>query len=145
MNPAVVAPPMSQEDVVENESTLDTIETPIQSITAASETSDSEVQNIRMAYLSELRDWLLKHKRYPSLAKRRKQEGQVSVRFVIDANGGLISHQILKPSSHKSLNQAVMAMVERAAPMPPVPNELHQGHNQFEYTIPVNFELLELR
>lgn len=110
-----------------------------------SEISTVEIDNLRASYLAKLRAWLLRHKHYPALAKRRKQQGVVSVKFTTDALGKLLSQQIVQASPYESLNEATMKMVQRAAPMPAVPVELRQGKQIFEYTIPVEFELLQHR
>lgn len=97
--------------------------------------------DIRLKYLTRLSIWLAKHKRYPKLAKRRKQEGVVKVEFWIDEQGRLLSHQILEHSSYESLNKEVERMLKRASPMPPVPADLRTGENKYIYTIPVHFKL----
>ena len=95
-------------------------------------------QKIRDKYLFELAAWLERHKRYPAVARRRGQEGKITIQFTMNADGVLLSHKILSPSVHSSLNTAVIKMLERASPMPPVPQKLRNGNTEFEYIIPVN-------
>lgn len=103
--------------------------------------SGVESNDIKLKYQTKLAAWLAKHKRYPKLAQRRKQEGVVKVKFWIDAQGRLLSHQLLNHSSYDSLNKEVERMLKRASPMPPIPPGLRKEGEQYTYTIPVRFEL----
>ncbi len=95
----------------------------------------------KTAYFTQLARWLERHKQYPSVARRRNQQGEVVIQFKINEQGELLHHSIVKPSRHESLNNATRSMLERAAPLPPVPPTLRQGQSQFTYTIPVRFKL----
>lgn len=95
----------------------------------------------KTAYLSQLARWLERHKQYPSIARRRNQQGEVVIQFTMNAQGKLLQHSIVKPSRHESLNKATRNMLEKAAPLPPVPPALRNGRTQFSYTIPVRFKL----
>lgn len=95
------------------------------------------------SYLAELSQWLERHKKYPSIARRRGQQGQAVVKFTINKNGELVSHQLIKSSEHKSLNTAAIKMLERASPMPKPPVSLIGDKNELTYSIPVNFSLVQ--
>lgn len=84
-------------------------------------------------------DWLNKHKQYPRCARQRRQEGTVKVRFVIDRNGCILSHQIIGSSGHRLLDKEVQAMLTRASPMLPIPPELQMS--QLTISVPVAFSL----
>ena len=96
---------------------------------------------VRKNYESILITWLNKHKKYPNIARRRGYEGSVILTFEIDANGNLLFYQIKKASKHDSLNNAVISMIKKASPMPPVPNELRSNQSKFSYTVPIHFVL----
>ncbi len=91
------------------------------------------------AYYSQLARWLNQHKRYPSQARHRRQQGTVSVKFTIDRNGRLVSHQILSSSGHSLLDGEVSAMLERASPMPKIPDSMNRP--QLTVTLPITFNL----
>lgn len=110
--------------------------------TPVNTTSKANYINEKNRYLSQLQHWLAKHKRYPAIARRRNLEGKVVVRFTIDKQGQLLSHLIVQPSVHNSLNKAAINMLKSAAPMPKVPLALIENNEQFEYTIPVDFNLV---
>ena len=104
--------------------------------------NNKEVTNtVRKNYESVLISWLNKHKKYPNIARRRGYEGSVILTFEMDANGNLLSYQIKKVSEHDSLNSAVINMIKKASPMPPVPNKLRSNRSKFSYTVPIHFVL----
>ncbi|MDG0995767.1 MAG: TonB family protein [Gammaproteobacteria bacterium] len=130
-------------EALEKEKTEETEEKVAQSASAAAQSSQSasQIEAIRNAYLRELSLWLNKHKRYPASARRRAQEGDVTLGFVITAQGQLISHQLLSPAVYQSLNKEALTMIQRASPFPPVPLEIRDTATEFEYSIPIRFSL----
>ncbi len=90
-------------------------------------------------YYADLATWLSKHKRYPSRAKRSGQEGIVEIEFVIDKDGRLLDHRIVSSSGFRMLDDEAYAMVQRAAPMPPIPGDL--AMDELSVTAPISFSL----
>lgn len=90
-------------------------------------------------YYADLATWLSKHKRYPSRAKRSGQEGIVEIEFVIDKDGRLLNHRIVSSSGFRMLDDEAYAMVQRAAPMPPIPGDL--AMDELSVTAPISFSL----
>lgn len=90
-------------------------------------------------YQGQLAAWLNRHKRYPRMAQRMRQEGTTRIRFTIDREGRLIDSQLLGSSGHKLLDQESLAMLERATPMPPIPDQL--ASDSLTISLPVNFSL----
>src|SRR5208282_3945042 len=68
---------------------------------------------------------LLKHlqqfKNYPSEARERNEQGLVLLAFSIDRDGHVLSRHIVSGSGYADLDAEVMALVERAQPMPAFP------------------------
>jgi protein TonB len=87
------------------------------------------------AYLGKLRTHLERSKVNP----RTTLIGTAVVRLTVDANGGLISHQIVKSSGSKVLDDAAMASIERASPFPPIPADLNQKNIQV--SVPFKFSV----
>lgn len=90
-------------------------------------------------YYGRLASWLNRHKRYPAQARRQRAQGTVKVRFTIDRNGRLLSHQMVSSSGHRLLDQEAEAMLKRASPMPTIPAALNRS--RLTVTLPVNFKL----
>ncbi len=113
-----------------------------QSNTIKQAVKSTALKNEKVLYYIKLAKWLERHKKYPTLSRKRNQQGNVTIQFVIDREGCLLRHQLVKPSEHRSLNTAAIKMLERASPMPAPPEALIGDKTELEYSIPVNFSLI---
>lgn len=104
--------------------------------TAAASGGDKATLN---RYYAELSAWLERHKQYPPRARSRRLEGTVKLRFVLDRNGRVVAHSIVKSSGHRLLDDEVAALLQRASPMPVPPPEL--ARERLEIVAPVSFRL----
>jgi len=86
---------------------------------------------------SDVSSRLRSAKRYPSGAESRREQGVVMLRFTLSRNGGVLSRSITRGSGYSELDQEALAMVQRAAPFPPMPASLNLP--SFTFTVPVNF------
>lgn len=86
---------------------------------------------------------LLKHlqefKNYPLEARRRNEQGVVLLAFSIDRNGHVVSRHIVRGSGYADLDAEVLALVERAQPMPAFPPSMTEA--QLNLTVPIRFSL----
>jgi len=86
---------------------------------------------------------LLKHlqqfKNYPSSARERSEQGVVLLAFTIDRGGHVQSRRIVKGSGFADLDAEVLALVERAQPMPAFPPSMTEDH--LDLTVPIRFSL----
>jgi periplasmic protein TonB len=80
-----------------------------------------------------------KHKQYPRAAQLRRQEGTVLLSFVMDRNGRVLEYRIERASGHALLDREVEAMIERAQPLPKIPDDLREA--RLELVVPVQFFL----
>ncbi len=94
-----------------------------------------------ITYQAILANYLEQNKRYPSKARKRKQQGIVTLFFKIDGDGNLLEYKIIEPSKYRALNRAVLMMIKTAAPLPAVPIDLRKNKQEFSYTLPIAFEL----
>lgn len=78
-------------------------------------------------------------KRYPNLAEFRHQQGVVYLRFTMDRQGQVLSAQIAKSSGYDSLDDAALALIHRAEPLPPPPAEV--PGETLALTVPVQYFL----
>lgn len=90
-------------------------------------------------YFSHIRAWLERHKRYPRRAQLRRQEGTVMLRFVMNPEGRVLSYRIERSSGHRLLDEEVREMIERASPLPAMPDGMQQA--RLELVVPVSFFL----
>lgn len=100
--------------------------------------SDSGVSaTLKASYRATISAILKRHKRYPSRALRRKQEGTVAITFIINKDGNLAGYRITDSSGHRLLDKAVEKMLKRAAPFPPFPGDMEQEF--ITLSLPVDF------
>ncbi|MHA7116679.1 energy transducer TonB [Pseudomonas promysalinigenes] len=73
---------------------------------------------------SDLLRHLAKYKRYPEDARRRGLQGINRLRFVVDAEGKVVSYTLAGGSGSASLDRATLEMIRRAGTVPKPPAEL---------------------
>lgn len=102
--------------------------------------------NVPVADLNKVPSWrdLLLHrlnaaKRYPSHARRLRQEGVSYLHFRMDTRGQVLASRIARSSGYELLDQETLALIQRAEPLPLPPPEL-AGH-RLEFVVPVDFFL----
>lgn len=75
--------------------------------------------------------------RYPSWARRRRQEGVVSVRLTLARDGYVLARRIVLSSGVSALDAEALALIDRAQPLPPPPSEIRG--DVIELVAPVEF------
>lgn len=92
------------------------------------------------SYFAKLMAWLHQHKNYPPELKKEKVQGVVVIKFSINQSGEVISASIKTGSGHASLDQAALDMLERANPVPPIPEAM--ARERLTLAIPVEYSLI---
>ena len=87
----------------------------------------------RRAYLGKLRRTLERSKVNP----RSRESETVMISFSVDPSGQLLSRTVKKSSGSKMLDDAAIAALDRAAPFPPMPENVAQG--PLEVQVPFKF------
>ncbi len=90
-------------------------------------------------YLEALRRWLARYKRYPDDAIRKKEEGRVEIGFVLARDGTVLDAWIERSSGVPELDEAALAMMHRASPVPPLPPRYTGA--QLKLDIPVDYSI----
>ncbi|WP_296260744.1 MULTISPECIES: energy transducer TonB [unclassified Pseudomonas] len=80
--------------------------------------------NALPSWQGDLQRHLSKFKRYPEDARRRGMQGINRLRFVVDAEGRVLSYEIAGGSGSAALDRATLEMIRRAQPLPKPPAEL---------------------
>ena len=91
----------------------------------------------KASYRATISAILKRHKRYPSRALTRRQEGTVAITFIINKDGKLDGYRITHSSGHRLLDREVEKMLKRAAPFPPFPIDMEQEF--IRLSLPVDF------
>ena len=82
---------------------------------------------------------LERNKRYPAQAQARGEHGVAELAFSVDRHGGVHHAHILRSSGSSLLDSETMAMLERAAPLPPPPPELAGA--EIAIVVPIRYNL----
>ena len=75
------------------------------------------------SYLGGLRARIDDQKEYPSVAKQRRQEGQVEVGFVLHKSGHITASKLISPSAFEALNNAALAAVNGVGKYEAIPDQ----------------------
>jgi periplasmic protein TonB len=96
-------------------------------------------QSAAPSYQGLLLAQLERNKRYPREARMQHQEGVAILRFTLERDGRLRAFRLERSSGHRVLDDEVLAMIQRAAPLPPFPPEMTEA--QLELVVPIRFSL----
>ena len=77
------------------------------------------MQRLRTTWQKELAAHLDKYKRYPG--DRSHQSAEIVIKFELDRTGHVVSTDIVKSSGDQAFDDAALAMMRRADPVPPPP------------------------
>ena len=98
-----------------------------------------DTQQERNQYGALLAQEIARHKQYPMLAKKTRQQGSVILQVKITHLGKLIAAQVQQSSGYELLDNQAMEMVKKATPFSPPPNEL--GDQDLTLLVAVSFRL----
>jgi protein TonB len=104
--------------------------------TAGASTAPSDVPS---TWRVRLMSHLDRFKRYPEAARARRAEGTALLSFGMDREGRVLGYYLVRSSGYPELDDEVLAMIERASPLPPAPPEIRQQIVQL--VVPVRFRM----
>lgn len=105
---------------------------------SASSRQQKQREEIVRRYEQTLSQWLARHKLYPPAARAQGVEGEGVVRLRINRLGNVIYAAVENSTGARVLDEALIAMVKRANPVPRVPDNYPAGQ-LFEFLIPIRF------
>jgi protein TonB len=82
---------------------------------------------------------LNQRKKYPTEARKAREQGVVKVRFTVDRNGNISNVSITGSSGHAILDQATLALMQRVAPLPTMPASMTQ--DRVTISLPIDYSL----
>jgi protein TonB len=97
--------------------------------------ADAAANAIKLTWQKSLMAHLNRSKRYPAGGARRTAEA--SVKFTLDRRGHVLSYSIKRTSGQPIFDEAALAMMKRADPVPPPPPVIADDGLTFE--VPVQF------
>ncbi len=108
---------------------------PIQSAPAETKPDQAVVDTYHGKLLGHLNHF----KRYPGVARSRRQEGVSYVRFIMDRTGHILSARLEESCGYKLLDEESLALLRRAEPLPIPPSDVRGS--RIEMIVPVEFSL----
>jgi len=93
----------------------------------------------RALYQQTLAGWIARHQSYPEIARRRGVTGSGLLRVRIARDGRILEQSIEQSTGSALLDRAAADMLDRASPLPSVPENLPAG--DFEFLLPVEYRL----
>jgi len=115
---------------------------PVQPSAAPAAPSAADVARVSAAkatWRGILEAHLKRFHKYPRSAERHNIEGTVLLRFRMTRDGKVLSYSVERTSEHEVLDEAALAMIERAQPLPPLPDDV--PGESIEIIIPANFNM----
>jgi protein TonB len=94
---------------------------------------------VEPSWQTSLMRQLQRLKRYPAGAQSRNEQGVVLLSFSLDRDGHVLAHGVAHSSGYTDLDNEAMAMIMRAAPLPPFPASMTQS--RIDLTVPIRFSL----
>ncbi len=91
-------------------------------------------------YFSKVRNMIERKKRYPSIAKKLRQEGTVHVTFTISKNGAISDIRLVKKCPHERLNRAAVRVLKEIGSFPPIPEEV--GKQSISLSVLIRYKIL---
>jgi protein TonB len=76
---------------------------------------------------------------YPSRARARNEQGVGLLAFTVDRSGHVVERHVVRSSGHPDLDAEMMALIERAQPLPAFPASMTQ--DRLDLTVPIRFSL----
>lgn len=110
-------------------------------VAAPETTASNRPSKAQITWQSRLFAHIARYKRYPLMARKKRQQGTVSVNFTIDTQGKVSAKRVVKSSGYPLLDQEVLNLLDRAQPLPKPPADVLNGKNARTITIPINFNL----
>ena len=94
---------------------------------------------VRAAYLARLQVAISRHRYYPRLSRRRREEGRVLLQLLISADGSFAEIRVAQSSGSWRLDDAAVKTIERVGRAEPLPDEL--GLSAWRISVPMVFSL----
>ncbi|MBK1659219.1 energy transducer TonB family protein, partial [Paracraurococcus ruber] len=91
------------------------------------------------SYVAQLFAALERHKTYPPDARYRRAQGVAMLHFRMRRDGTVTAWRLDRSAGDPALDAAVLAMIQRASPLPAPPADL--AGEALELTVPVRFAL----
>lgn len=90
-------------------------------------------------YIAEIARLLNAKKRYPSVAKKLRQQGRVMVQFRLARDGRVLDAAVVEPSAYPALNQSAQSLIQELKGLKPFPEEIKK--TTWLFSVPVDYQM----
>ena len=97
------------------------------------------LEQARVKYQDAVATLLVRAKRYPERAIKRHMTGEGKIRIAIASDGTVSEVEVLQSTGSDILDEELQAMVDRASPFPPFPEDLKK--TSLALVVPIAFRL----
>ncbi|CAA0119614.1 energy transducer TonB family protein [Zhongshania aliphaticivorans] len=101
--------------------------------------SSAASANHKLTWQNALMMKLNDAKRYPSQARRYRQQGVAYLRFTMDRDGNVLAKSIEQTAGYALLDEETLELIDRAQPLPIPPDDV--AGETLEFVVPVEFFL----
>jgi protein TonB len=98
---------------IENNSQPSSTPAIAQNTSSAESLQSAGIESAMHTYMGQVRDYIAKHKRYPKEAKLRRHQGNVTISFIIDADGRVSQPKIVKSCKSRHINKSVKVLLSK--------------------------------
>ena len=91
-------------------------------------------------YISRLREFIDKNKKYPKMSKRLKEEGRVLLSFRVLKSGEFKNIKLLESSGNKRLDKAALNALINSERFEPFSKKINK--NYMDFSLPIVFEII---
>lgn len=91
-------------------------------------------------YISRLREFIDKNKKYPKMSKRLKEEGRVLLSFRVLKSGEFKNIKLLESSDNKRLDKAALNALIDSERFEPFSKKINK--NYMDFSLPIVFEII---
>ncbi|MCZ7596937.1 MAG: energy transducer TonB [Gammaproteobacteria bacterium] len=102
-------------------------------------TGDAGEADVIARYSAYVRESIEENRFYPRRARQRRQEGDVTVRFTVTADGVIADIEIVQGSSYPDLDEAARESVLRTGRLEPLPKAF--GADLWIFEVPIRFRI----
>jgi protein TonB len=106
---------------------------------AAARAGSTNADVVSPSWVRRLLAHLNRYKQYPGAARRRREEGVVTLSFTVGRDGRVLARHVAKTSGSPALDSEALAMLERAEPLPEFPPTMSGPSRTFN--VPIRFSL----
>ena len=110
----------------------------------SSDKAQAKEEGLTAEEMAQITEWqkdivvrISKAKRYPNLARKKKIEGEVLVRFTIDRYGNVLNREVEKSSGWPVLDNAALKVFDDLEKLPTPPN--HLAGDDFTLMVPLRY------